>query len=199
MGCVKYLSSENFQLYGTRILEIILLFIGVPAQQVNSTFREGLRTTCPGDRLNFICETRDSDILAWSSDEYIGQSNLLEFTAIDDRGTLKSVYPNTTAILINTTREKNGVLVIKGGLSIIVLPSIDHQAGHSVTCINVGVGTRNVTTFYLAGRSKFVYVRIMILVLAHNKITICFGMHLCNPLHLYAYTHFVLQKIVMKQ
>ena len=122
----------------------------MPAQQVNNTLRERL-TTCPGDRLNFICETRDSDILAWSSDEYIGQSNLLEFLAIDDRGTSKSVYPNTTAILINTTHEHTGVLVIKCRLSITVLPSIDHQAGHSVTCINVGVGTRNVTTFYLAG------------------------------------------------
>ena len=127
--------------------------IGIPAQQVNCTFREGL-TACPGDRLDFICETRDSDILAWSSDEYIGQSNLLEFTAIDHHGTSRSAFPNTTAILIDTARERNGVLVIKCGLSITVLPSIDHQAGHSVTCINVGVGTRNVTTFYLAGRSK---------------------------------------------
>ena len=117
---------------------------------MNSTLRQGLYA-CPGDRLNFICETRDSQVLAWSSDEYIGQNQQIEFLSIEREGTARpsSVDPNTVAMLTNVSQQ-NGILMIKCNLSITVLQSISHQ-GHSVTCINVGVGTQNVTTFYLAG------------------------------------------------
>ena len=108
-------------------------------------------SACPGDRLNFTCRTRDSPILAWSSDEYIGQNNPLEFLIIDDPGVvrLSSVDPNTVAVLMSVSYE-NGIPIITCNLSIAVLSSIvDHN--HSVMCMNVGVGTMHITTFTHAG------------------------------------------------
>lgn len=121
----------------------------VPAQEMNSSLRQGLYA-CPGDRLNFICETRDSQVLAWSSDEYIGQNQQIEFLSFETAGTTRRSPSdtNTIAMLTNVTRQ-DGTLMIMCNLSITVLPSISNQ-GHSITCINVGVGTQNMTTFYLA-------------------------------------------------
>ena len=117
---------------------------------MNFTLRQRLYA-CPGDRLSSICETRDSQVLAWSSDEYIGQNQQIEFLSIEREGTARpsSVDPNTIAMLTNVSQQ-NGTLMIKCNLSITVLQSISHQ-GHSVTCTNVGVGTQNIATFYLAG------------------------------------------------
>ena len=133
----------------------MLEFLDEPAQEVNCTLRPGL-TACPGDQLNCICETRDSEILTWSSDEYIGQSSLFEFTSYDSPGTsLRSTNPNFNAVamLTSVSRDNFGVVVITCNLTITVLPSID-QHGHSVTCINIGVGTRNITTFQRAGITR---------------------------------------------
>ena len=121
----------------------------------STQLRQGV-TACPGDTLDFICETRDSNILAWSSDEYIGPSILLEFTSNDNIGSLKSIGPNTTAVLTHID-EEGTVLLITSNLSIIVLPSIDHQ-DHSVTCMNVRIGVQNVTTISRAGKFMYVYM-----------------------------------------
>lgn len=125
-----------------------MLISDVPAQEVESTLHPGL-TACPGDRLTFICKTRDSDSLIWSSDEYVnGQSTQLNFTAHDTPGLLL-MLDDTVAALVSVSQE-NGVLEITCNLTITVLPSIG-QHSHSVTCANSDIGTRNVTTFGLAG------------------------------------------------
>lgn len=117
---------------------------------MNCNLRQGLYA-CPGDRLNFTCETRDSQVLAWSSDEYIGQNQQIEFLSFETEGTVRhsSVDPSIVAMLTNVSQQ-NGTMMIKCNLSITVLESISHQK-HSIACINVGIGTQDVTTFYLAG------------------------------------------------
>ena len=126
------------------------MYIAVPAQEINSTLRQGLYA-CPGDEVNFTCETRDSQVLAWSSDVYIGENQQIEFLSIDREGTTRPSLtdPNTIGILMSVyDREDTRVMV--SNLLITVLKNIN-QEGHSITCINVGVGTRKVTPFYLAG------------------------------------------------
>ena len=92
----------------------------LPAQEVNSS---GL-TACPGDMLSFTCETRDSPILVWQSDYYIGiGGELLELLSILPVGT--KLYKNSNAIaeLTNTSHD-NGTWIIVSRLNITVLPSI---------------------------------------------------------------------------
>ena len=125
----------------------------MPAQELNCTLSQGYYA-CPGERLIFTCLMRGSQVLAWSSEEYIGRDQQIEFLSIDRTGTTRQspIDPNNIASLINISRE-NGTLAITCNLSITVLQSINHQ-GHSVACINVGLGTETVTTFYLAGKSN---------------------------------------------
>ena len=108
---------------------------------------------CPGDDVTFTCETRDSPILVWRSDQYIGLNGVqIEFLSIDPLGTISvsMVDPRTVAELINKSNH-NGTSIIISQLNITVLPSIVQQ-DHSVICSNVGIGTERSITFQLAGR-----------------------------------------------
>ena len=71
---------------------------------------------CPGQRIRFEC-TVDSPILAWSSPQYIRQAstrNRIEFTTIDDIGTVTPSSMGTSAMLI----DKNDVNVTESWLYI---------------------------------------------------------------------------------
>ena len=48
-------------------------------------------------------------------------------------------------------------------LLIVVLSSLDQQ-GHSITCTNVGIGTKTVTKFQLAGMFSNIFIIIIALV-----------------------------------
>ena len=65
------------------------------------------------------------------------------------------------AILRNTFTE-NGTVVMISSLVIIVLSSLDQQ-GHSITCTNVGIGTKTVTRFWLAGMFSNIFIIIIII------------------------------------
>ena len=47
-------------------------------------------------------------------------------------------------------------------LFIVVLSSLDQQ-GHSITCTNVGIGTKTVTRFRLAGMFSNIFIIIIII------------------------------------
>ena len=140
------MALAHFRLYGYKPL---INYSDLPAQEVNFS---GL-PACPGDVLSFTCVTRDSPILTWSSDQYIGVGGeQLEILSIDSPGTtfVSMVDPSTVAVLTNTT-DHNGTSIIMSQLSIIVLPSIV-QEYHSITCSNVGIGTETSITLQLAGK-----------------------------------------------
>lgn len=90
-------------------------------------------------------------MLAWSSDVYIGENQQIEFLSIDSEGTThpSPTDPNTIGMLMSVYDEED-TRVMVSNLSITVLENINHE-GHSIACINVGVGTQKITTFYLAG------------------------------------------------
>ena len=88
------------------------------------------------------CDIRDSSILAWESDQYIGEhGRRLEFLSAENIGTVKSstseshVFANLTA-----SYHENGIQVLNSQL---VISESHYQPSTKVTCVNVGLGTEN--------------------------------------------------------
>ena len=83
----------------------------ISCQELTSTLREG-NHTCPGEEVTFTCI--DSLGLAWSSREYIDDSNPLQFTIENSVGQISQSVINgsVTATAELTNRNVNeGVLV----------------------------------------------------------------------------------------
>ena len=101
------------------------------------------RNVCPGDFRNFSCEIRDSNILAWENDEYIGgHGSRLEFLSAEPVGTVKFSEVNS-GVFANLTEnyDENGVRVLRCQLSISEFQY--HPDDVEVVCVNVGLSTEN--------------------------------------------------------
>ena len=126
---------------------------------LTSTLRVG-RVACPGEEVTFTCTVRDSSTLpvlqlTWSSDEYIGSGDLLQFTTNNSPGTSDSrmINGNVTAILTNNTII-NGVRLLVSTLHIVAVQAsmltcrVTNRApvsvGFSISgmyiVINIGIG-----------------------------------------------------------
>ena len=110
-----------------------------------SSSLNGRPTAYHQQTIRFMCETRGSDILGWSSEEYIGQGALLEFTFIDRPGSTQS-HGNAIATLVSITNE-SGQTVLMSTLQITVSSQFSTS---SVICHNIGSGAVNSTTFNVA-------------------------------------------------
>jgi hypothetical protein len=105
-------------------------FNTVLSQRIISTQPAELHNLCPGQEVTITCETRGSQIIAWTSDEYIGRQGVqLEFLSIDPVGVTRRTS-SAVASLINNTND-NGVTVLVSQLRIIGALS------SSVACINI--------------------------------------------------------------
>ena len=104
---------------------------------------------CPGDRINFMCTTHSSRILAWKSNEYIDGAQL-EFLSVLQPGTLlaSSINPNISAVLVSISTE-NGIIDIVSTLLVVVSANLGDV--HTITCINVNTGTREMITLNVSG------------------------------------------------
>ena len=97
---------------------------------------------CPGDFQIFSCEVRDSSILAWENDQYIGQHGTqLKFLSAEQAGTVK--FSEVNGVFANLTENyyENGVAVLKSQLSISDLQY--HPDNLEIRCVNVDLGTEN--------------------------------------------------------
>ena len=95
---------------------------------------------CPGQFRNFSCEIRDSVILAWKNDEYIGpHGNRLEFLSTEPVGTVK-VSDVNPGVFANLTENyvQNGIRILKCELNI---SEVSYLSDFSVVCVNVGLNT----------------------------------------------------------
>ena len=101
-----------------------------------------------GEVMTFTCTTRGSPILAWRSDEYIGHSVQFEFLSTDPQGyTRHNQYVNATLISV---AQDDGVTVMNSTLRIQASSKFSRS---SVSCDNVGHGTRRTTSFRVSGES----------------------------------------------
>lgn len=86
--------------------------------------------------VTFTCTIHgNGTILTWTSDEYIGPGDVLEFASIDIPGRTEtsSTHPTTVATLINTTIDTNtGVTEIVSELHIKA--SLQYETTQSVSC-----------------------------------------------------------------
>ena len=97
---------------------------------------------CPGQFRNFSCEIRDSIILAWENDEYIGpHGNRLEFLSTEPVGTVKVSKVNP-GVFANLTENyvQNGIRILKCELNI---SEVSYLSDFSVVCVNVGLDTED--------------------------------------------------------
>ena len=96
----------------------------------------------------FTCVTRGSSILAWSSDEFIGDDVQLEFTSLDAPGS--TIHSGATfATLISITIENE--VVLKSTLQITASSQFPTS---SVACRHIDSGRINSTTFSVAGEQS---------------------------------------------
>ncbi|MCG8621744.1 MAG: hypothetical protein MJE68_07065 [Proteobacteria bacterium] len=99
---------------------------------------------CPGQEINYTCETRGSQTLAWASDEYIeADGSQLDFATFNTVGDTRTspVNPNTVATLINKTNE-TGKVILESQLRIVVSPQI---ATFTITCLMDDGNKRNIS------------------------------------------------------
>ena len=99
------------------------------------------QVACPGQFRNFSCEIRDSIILAWENDEYIGpHGNRLEFLSTEPVGTVK-VSEINPGVFANLTENyvQNGIQILKCELNISEVSYLSDFI--SVVCVNVGLDT----------------------------------------------------------
>lgn len=120
----------------------------VISQRIISTQPNELHNLCPGQEVTITCETRGSETIAWSSDEYIGRAAHLEFSSSEIVGVTKRAWSsNIVATLANNTNE-NGVTVLVSQLHIIALPG---ALTSSVTCIHIANGITITITVHVLG------------------------------------------------
>lgn len=118
-----------------------LIVLDLPTPSLNCTLSQD-RRTCPNRNLTFTCEAIDSDLIAWKSDEYIGQGGReLQLSYYNVIGTevRNEDNPNTVATLVNRY-IRHGLPVLVCQLNITVSPNILNSS-HSVTCLNADLQT----------------------------------------------------------
>ena len=70
------------------MVDSILIFTTVLLPSVSSILLNNSLDACPDQRIRFVCLV-NSPQLIWSSNEYIGPSNIIEFSYIDDVSSTK--------------------------------------------------------------------------------------------------------------
>ena len=88
----------------------------------------------PGDSVTFVCTTIDSYLIGWSSDEYIGSGGVRLELHANTTSRESSQISKATAVLLNTSYNSDGVVVLTSALILIA-------SGNPyifITCINIG-------------------------------------------------------------
>lgn len=113
---------------------IITTYTGVVGEGIilSSNVSENV-PLCPGQEVNFICESRGSPTITWSSNEYIDLGSRLQFAAANPVGDRRigPIDPNTIATLVNVSRNSDGQDVLVSRLRIIVT---EEYLTFSITC-----------------------------------------------------------------
>ena len=115
---------------------------------MSSTLIDG-HLAYPGQRVIFICVTRNSTILEWRSDEHIGtDGDDIQIYSVGNRVNVTSVtIPTTYATQVNVTME-NGVIVI---VSRLFITASDHFPTSSVMCRINSLGPVETIVFNTTG------------------------------------------------
>ena len=120
---------------------------------LTSTLNDDL-TAYPQQIVIFTCVTIGSGILEWSSNKYIGQGEMWQFTSIRCHGENRTGNdPNTVAICDSATPVDGGQTMIVSQLSIVA--SVSYPTS-TVSCSNNGGGGKMSITFQTTAIGKYV-------------------------------------------
>ena len=105
-----------------------------------------LAQVCPGETIVLTCTTTGSSILRWTSNEYIGSSNQIEFLSAESVGTTESMQDAVANLTAN--HVTGGMRVLTSMLRITARSTIPN---FSITCISGDLGRMNTSMFNVAG------------------------------------------------
>ena len=106
---------------------------------------------CSGDQITFVCETKGSSIIAWTSNEYIGQGGAqLQFAAAEVPSLANTLHgTGDTVATFTDNRVENRVQVLTSTLRVTASSVYPNP---SVTCIHVDNDTRRTVSFSVIGK-----------------------------------------------
>ena len=138
------------------LLFIIIVTSSAPvsSQMITTNVSDGV-AVCPGEAVTLTCTTRNSVILIWTSNEYIGDQIRFTLASRLNETVTDSTYNRTTAALISDTDDEGGVRVFVSQLHIIVSPV---SLNPIITCRDGSNDRSNTTTFQVLGIVSVVYV-----------------------------------------
>ena len=145
--CITFYCGSNYYLHALCTTD----YATVAHANVSLTSTlNGARVAYEGQRITFTCVTRNSLILQWRSDQYIGTGDSrLEIHSFGSEVYVPSnIDSNTLARRINTFND-NGVTVIVSELHLIA--SLQHQTS-TIICDNNGHGGSKNITFQTVGK-----------------------------------------------
>ena len=132
---------------GEFFVHVLMIMAGnVPGVVSNVALISNPPTTqpiCPGVTIEFTCITAESSILLWTSNEYIGVDSQFQFRTFDPIGTTRS-NGDTIANLTAIDGE-----ILTSTLRVVVRSTI---SSFTITCINSGLGTANVSMVQVASK-----------------------------------------------
>ena len=133
------------------IIILALLAYQASTQELSSTLHStvyGAQIVFVDERVVFTCVVRQSNSMAWRSDEYIGSGQRLSLSSAQRVNHSVSALGNnqTVAVLVNATTGTNSVVMSE--LHIRVKSTYPVA---SVQCVNSGTNTVTSTSFFLAG------------------------------------------------
>ena len=99
--------------------------------------------------ITITCITRNSQALAWRSDQYIGPGQQLSFNSLSTPGT-KEISPNGAEATFVRMDNNNGELTLQSILRISVIPTF---TTFTVTCRNIDTGVSESVTYQTRSKS----------------------------------------------
>lgn len=127
-----------------------MLAISTKNVTINSTISSE-QPVCPGNQVNFTCETRGSDIIAWTSIEYISPltgGTRIEFSAFDV-GVIRRIDKNTVATLVSAADDIKNVSSL---ISLLIIKVSPLYRNPSITCLHVGRLINATVSFVVPGK-----------------------------------------------
>ena len=132
---------------------------------INSTINDG-DIVCSGQVITFTCETRGTEVLAWTSNDYIGQGSRLEFADFNNIDlTRRGAITGTVATFITNT-VVDGTIVLVSQLK-IVIPDSETFSNPSVSCVHVRDDISQTINFRSLGTYAHTHIHTQIVVTRH--------------------------------
>ena len=153
--CVTFLHNRSFTFICLHSLQVLVFslqcFCHFEATTTVQLTSNGQKFVLVGSILNITCVASNTTFMAWSSDEYIGRTQQLEFNFRNLPGDISppGKVPTTFATFVWASGPFNGLYNLESQLQLEVLANYTQ---FTVLCHNPGQGSQKNITFFLVGK-----------------------------------------------